>query len=70
MSTNFEQWKALAALISKERDPEKLTQLAHEMNLVLTQKMRFESHRDRKLAASDSIEVGRSHNAMPVQVHR
>jgi hypothetical protein len=38
MSKNFERWKALADLTSKERDPEKLTQLASEMNLVLTQK--------------------------------
>ena len=38
MSKNFERWKALADLTSKERDPEKLTQLASEMNRVLTQK--------------------------------
>jgi hypothetical protein len=35
MSINFERWKALADLTSKERDPEKLMQLAREMNLVL-----------------------------------
>jgi hypothetical protein len=35
MSINFERWKALADLTSKERDPEKLTQLACEMNIVL-----------------------------------
>ena len=38
MSNNFERWKALAELTSKEQDPEKLAQLASEMNLVLTQK--------------------------------
>ena len=38
MSKNFERWKALADLTSKEQDPEKLTQLANEMNRVLTQK--------------------------------
>ena len=38
MSINFERWKALADLTSKEQDPEKLTQLASEINLVLTQK--------------------------------
>jgi hypothetical protein len=37
MSNNFERWKALADLTSKEQDPVKLTQLASEMNLVLTQ---------------------------------
>jgi hypothetical protein len=35
MSKNFERWKALADLTSKEQDPEKLRQLASEMNLVL-----------------------------------
>ena len=38
MSKNFERWKALADLTSKEQDPEKLMQLANEMNRVLTQK--------------------------------
>jgi hypothetical protein len=38
MSNNFERWKELASLTSKERDPAKLTELASEMNLVLTQK--------------------------------
>jgi hypothetical protein len=32
MSINFERWKALADLTSKEQDPEKLMQLANEMN--------------------------------------
>ena len=41
MSKNFEQWKALAALTSKEQDPAKLTQLANEMNRVLTQKAQY-----------------------------
>jgi hypothetical protein len=41
MSRHFEQWKRLAALTSKERDPAKLTELAHEMNLVLTQKTSY-----------------------------
>jgi hypothetical protein len=38
MSKHFERWKQLAALTSKEQDPAKLTELAHEINLVLTQK--------------------------------
>ena len=38
VSKHFERWKELASLISKERDPAKLTELANEMNLVLTQK--------------------------------
>jgi hypothetical protein len=38
MSKNFERWKELAILTSKEQDPAKLTKLANEMNLVLTQK--------------------------------
>jgi hypothetical protein len=38
MSKHFERWKQLAALASKEQDPAKLTELAHEINLVLTQK--------------------------------
>ena len=38
MSKNFERWKELASLTSREQDPAKLTELAHEINLVLTQK--------------------------------
>jgi hypothetical protein len=38
MSKNFERWKELATLTSKEQDPAKLTELATEMNLVLNQK--------------------------------
>jgi hypothetical protein len=38
MSEHFERWTALAALAVKEQDPNKLTQLATEMNLVLTRK--------------------------------
>ena len=38
MSKNFERWKELAAQCLGEQDPAKLTELANEMNLVLTQK--------------------------------
>jgi hypothetical protein len=38
MSKTFERWKELAALTAKEQDPARLTELANEMNLVLTQK--------------------------------
>jgi len=38
VSKNFERWKELASLTSREQDPAKLTELAHEINLVLTQK--------------------------------
>jgi hypothetical protein len=38
MSEHFERWKELASLTSKEQDPAKLTELANEMNLVLTKK--------------------------------
>jgi hypothetical protein len=38
VSKHFERWKELAALTSKEQDPAKLTELAKEINLVLTQK--------------------------------
>ena len=38
MSKNFERWKELATLTSKEQDSAKLTELATEMNLVLSQK--------------------------------
>jgi hypothetical protein len=38
MSKYFERWKELAALASKEQDSAKLTELATEMNLALTQK--------------------------------
>jgi len=41
MSKRFERWKELASLTSRERDPAKLTELAHEMNLVLIQKVPF-----------------------------
>jgi len=38
MSEHFERWKELATRCLGEQDPAKLTELAHEMNLVLTQK--------------------------------
>ena len=38
VSDYFERWQVLAALISKEHDPEKLTAIANEMNRVLTQR--------------------------------
>jgi hypothetical protein len=38
VSKNFERWKELATLTSKEQDSAKLTELAKEMNLVLTEK--------------------------------
>ena len=41
MSKRFERWKELASLASREQDPAKLTELAHEMNLVLTQKTSY-----------------------------
>jgi hypothetical protein len=41
VSKKFERWKELASLTSKEQDPAKLTELAHEINLVLTQKIPY-----------------------------
>lgn len=41
MSKHFEKWKELAAMLSTEQDPEKLTQLASEMNDVLFQKTQY-----------------------------
>jgi hypothetical protein len=41
VSKNFERWKELATLTSREQDPAKLTELATEMNLVLTQKIPY-----------------------------
>ena len=38
VSKHYERWKELAALTSAEQDPEKLMELAHEINRVLTQK--------------------------------
>ena len=38
MSESFERWKELAARCLGEQDPAKLTELANEMNLILTQK--------------------------------
>jgi hypothetical protein len=38
VSKKFERWKELAARCLGEQDPAKLTELANEMNLVLTQK--------------------------------
>jgi len=38
VSKHFERWKELASLTSKEQDPAKLTELAHEINLVLTRR--------------------------------
>ena len=51
MSKNFERWKELATLTSKEQDPAKLTELATEMNLVLNQKP---THLDPPLDAPSS----------------
>ena len=39
MSKKFERWKELASLTSREQDPAKLAELAHEINLVLTREM-------------------------------
>jgi hypothetical protein len=55
VSKNFERWKELASLTSKEQDPAKLTELAHEINLVLTQKM---PHLGPPLHAAGSHEEG------------
>jgi len=41
VSKTFERWKELASLTSREQDPAKLTELAHEINLVLTQKIPY-----------------------------
>jgi hypothetical protein len=41
VSKKFERWKELASLTSKEQDPAKLMELAHEINLVLTQKIPY-----------------------------
>ncbi|MGA3194700.1 MAG: hypothetical protein ABSD39_06810 [Terriglobales bacterium] len=38
MSKKFEQWKALVSLTAREQDPAKLTELAHQINVVLSQK--------------------------------
>jgi hypothetical protein len=44
VSLNFERWKQLSALASKEQDPAKLT----ELNIVLTQKTQTLDTRPRK----------------------
>lgn len=38
MSIKFERWKELAALCLGEHDPAKLTKLATEINLTLTER--------------------------------
>jgi len=55
MSKNFERWKELAAMCRSEQDPAKLTELANEMNFVLTQKT---PHLDPRLLAVGSHEEG------------
>jgi len=55
VSKNFERWKELASLTSREQDPAKLTELAHEINLVLTQKIPY---LDPPLHAAGSREEG------------
>jgi hypothetical protein len=55
MSKKFERWKELASLTSREQDPAKLTELAHEINLVLTQKI---PRLDPPLHAAGSHEEG------------
>ena len=47
---NFERWKQLSALAAKEQDPAKLTDLARELNLVLTQKAELLDTLPRKLS--------------------
>ena len=41
VSENFERWTELATLASKEQDPERLTELAKETDLALTQKTAY-----------------------------
>ncbi len=53
MSKKFELWKELAARCLGEQDPAKLTELASEINLVLTQKT---PHLDPPLHAGESHE--------------
>jgi hypothetical protein len=55
VSKKFERWKELAARCLGEQDPAKLTELANEMNLVLTQKT---PHLDPPLHAAGSHEEG------------
>ncbi len=55
MSNNFERWKELASLTSREQDPVKLTELAHEINLVLNHKIPY---LDSPLQATGSHEEG------------
>ena len=55
MSKKFERWKELAARCLGEQDPAKLTELANEMNLVLTQKT---AHLDALVHAAGSHEEG------------
>ena len=55
MSTKFERWTELASLTAREQDPAKLTELAHEINLVLTQKV---PDLDPPLHAAGSHELG------------
>jgi hypothetical protein len=55
VSKQFERWKELAARCRSEQDPAKLTELANEMNLVLTQKT---PHLDPPLHAAGSHEEG------------
>ena len=55
MSKKFERWKELAARCLGEQDPAKLTELASEMNLVLTQKT---PHLDPPLHAGGAHEEG------------
>jgi hypothetical protein len=38
VSKDFERWKELAILCLREQNPARLTELASEMNLLLTQK--------------------------------
>jgi hypothetical protein len=60
MSKKFERWKELAARCLSEQDPAKLTELANEMNLVLTEKglTRTRPYLDSPLHATGSNEEG------------
>jgi hypothetical protein len=58
LSKNFERWKELAALCLIEQDPQKLTELASEMNQALNPALKGTSARPDGAELSPGIAGG------------
>jgi hypothetical protein len=64
MSQKFERWKELAARCLSEQDPAKLTALANEINLVLTEKVLTDKVLTEKVLTQKSLYLDSSLRAV------